>query len=269
MSVRRIGGRRVARDDLRDGLAFAFGADDPAGLIETYLPRTPVRVVSTADGMTAIANGPSGPGYVISATGSRFVKGVNGNAASNAALVDIPANASWTVQVIIDGYGSTGANPGFFRSGTAANGTTFLLDNGGARRPWIRVAGTNVLNPTTGAQWTAGATLNLICRFVNGASVSVWFAKDRQHHATHAVSQDAASIWLMGQQSGSDYVTGNLVLSRMWLRALPDMTIKELAADPDSYYARRIWVPIPAAAPSGFLPAWARRPPRTIGAGVM
>lgn len=32
---------------------------------------------------------------------------------------------------------------------------------------------------------------------------------------------------------------------------------------------RRIWVPVSAAAPSGFLPAWIRRPQRTIGAGVI
>jgi hypothetical protein len=243
VSVRSIAAPAV-RDDLQSGLLFAI--DPTLGKsILSYVPRQVAFAVSTATGSVAIyANGPAGPGYVVNPTGSRWLKGVDG-AGNNVPLFDIPANSDWTMQVVVSNVGSSGSNPAFFRSNSTATGSTFDLGNGAANRPWVRVAGTNILNPGSGASWTTGQHLNKITRFKNAASVDCWWDGKLQHTATHAVSQDAAGVYILGQQSAT-YITGNWVAVRFWTRWLPDEVVADLQADQANFYGRRIWVPVSA-----------------------
>jgi hypothetical protein len=179
-------------------------------------------------------------------------------------LFEIPANSDWTVQFVIDGIsGISGTNFGFFRSGVTWVGTTFIVQSGNDRRPWMRVNGTDVLRPSSGPQWVTGQSLNLVARFRNASRADFWWNGRLQHSATHSASQDSllgtAGIHALLMQNTNEITGGNLAAFRFWTRYLDDAQTQALAQSEHALYEPlRIWVPVGAAAPSTFNPAWAR-----------
>lgn len=191
--------------------------------------------------------GKSGAGWATDA--SNYVRGAN-DAGSDTALFEIPAGGSWTVQFVVENVGGSGTNPGFFRNNSAGTGTTFLLQDGTTRRAWVRINSTDILRPSTGAQWTTGQKLNLIVRCQNATRVEAWWDGMLQHSATHSTSQEALtgadSIYALysHQQggSGAQTTTGSPVASRAWARYLDDQEMHALARDELALYEpRRIW----------------------------
>lgn len=194
-----------------------------------------------------------GKAYTVNATDLQVIRGQSTTADPDF-LVEIAAG-SWTFQAVIENPVGNGTNPGFWRVGSAENGTTFCIDNGGTRRPWVRVNGTDVLKAASGAQWPSAGLLNIIFRFSNASSVDVWWGGIKQHSATHAVSQNALtstnSIYQIGRQSAAEYISGNWAAVRFWSRALTEDQISRLARNPWEFYeplSRRIFIPTVAAA---------------------
>lgn len=176
---------------------------------------------------------------------ANYVRGVS-DAGFDQALAEISANSDWTLQCVVDGVGNSGTNPGFFRSGGAGTGTTFFINDGGNRRPWVRVNSSDILRPGSGAQWTAASKLNVLVRFANASRVECWFEGRLQHSATHSTSQEAMTaaasnaIFAFASQGygggGAETVTGCWLAIRMWSRYLDDQEMLTLARNELSLY---------------------------------
>jgi len=200
--------------------------------------------------------GNSGSGYNVTST-SDYPRGRAQDDASDQALIEIPASSDWTMQFIVERIGTSGANAGFTRSNGGGTGTTFIIQDGSTRRPWVRVNSVDILRPGSGAQWTTGQKLNLIVRFRNASLIEAWWDSKLQHTASHSTSQDALTVaasnaiyaWATQGQggSGAEVTTGNHLGWRAWSRFLDDQEMQALARDELALYEPRcIWVPVSA-----------------------
>jgi hypothetical protein len=241
----------------RDGLRLVIdgGAQFPQAQSFSQFDADGFRIVGT--------HRVSGSGIGWSGAASTFVS-ARTTVSNPAPLFEIPANSSWTAQFVIDGIsGISGTNHGFFRGGVTYVGSTFIVQDGSTRRPWVRVNGTDVLRPGSGAQWTTGQRLNLIVRFRNASRADAWFNGRQQFSATHSTSQDVlfgtSGVHALLMQNTNEITGGNLTAFRFWTRYLDDGQTQALADNESALYEPlRIWVPVAAGAPPTFNPAWAR-----------
>ena len=248
-------GAPIAADYL-SGLRLVIdgGAQYPQALSFSQTDADGFRVLGTA------RVGGSGRGW--SGATSTYVS-ARTTASNPSPLFEIPANSDWTAQFVIDGIsGVSGTNYGFFRGGNTFVGSTFIVQDGTSRRAWVRVNGTDVLRPSSGAQWTTGQKLNLLVRFKNASRVEIWWDGRRQHSGTHSTSQDAllgtAGVHALLLQGANEITGGNLAAFRFWTRYLDDGQTEALANNEHALYEPlRIWVPVAAGASS-----------TTIAAGV-
>lgn len=159
-------------------------------------------------------------------------------------MVEVPAGSDWTFLAVIGEIAPSGANPGFWRAGSTSGATSFVIQYGATNRPWVRVAGSDILQPMTGPQWTTGRDLVVLCRFVSGARVDVWFDGAQRYSAATTVTtpalSDADGIYHWGLQSPSiEHMGGTWALAGFWSRALSDAEMRQLADEPFSVYRYR------------------------------
>ena len=234
-------------DEFREGLIASFnGSMLPEFHRYSTLARTVLRVGHGSTAASGNTDTPSGQVYTVSSTGPQVVR-INSTSVDGDVIVEVPAS-SWTFQCRVESIGSSGTNGGFFRTASEA-GTTFVIQNGSTRRPWVRVNSSDILQPGSGAQWVTGQTLDLVIRFVNATKVEAWWDGKLQHSATHAVSQNAQvagdAIPTFGRQASGEYTTGRWSAIRFWGRALNDSQVERLARNPWAFYEpqRRPYAP--------------------------
>lgn len=224
-----------------------------------FTARQTLRMIPSFNGLSVSQNG---KGFLrLSGTAPAAVYGVD--SVADGRIIDVPAGSDWTQQYVIDNVSGASANPGFFRSNSTQSGTTFLVNNGGANRPWVRVNGANILQPASGPAWVAGQTLNLLVRLKSSARVEVWWDGQLKHSATHATAQEAMTgvngIYFLMSQSSTDWMFGNLVAFRHWNTYLDDDQMSSLAQNPAALYEpQQIIIPVAITATAGV----------QIGAGI-
>lgn len=202
------------------------------------------------DGYTLVGTrsvGPSGPGWLGSTTSHLQA---NTAAGLNDELLQLPANCDFTCQFVVDNVGVASGTPCWFRSGTGASSSNLFLATD-TRRPWLRISGTDVLRPASGAQWTDGQTINLIVRNKHATRTEAWWDGALRHSATHSSSIPALTgieaIFYLLTNSVADELRGNAVAIRFWSRYLGDAETAELAADHGALYEPdQVWVPVSA-----------------------
>lgn len=110
------------------------------------------------------------------------------DAGTNPSYVSHPANSDLTLLILVDKVTPAAAgNPLFMRY--SAGGDTFFGQNGvAANRPWIRIAGVDILQASSGPAWTTGQLLDFMVCFKNAAQVDVYWDGAQQHTAVHSTS---------------------------------------------------------------------------------
>lgn len=172
--------------------------------------------------------------------------GLNRNTTSGgylqpAAPIPIAAGGSWTFLYRGSVDSIQGTNPGFWRVGATALGTTFCLITGTGRYPWIRVNGSDVLKPTSGAAFALGQFSTYVYRWANGSEASWWVDGQKLQSASSAVSSAATSISLFGaQNAGTEWIQGVGSAWAYWDRALSDEEVAEVSASPWKAMAPRV-----------------------------
>lgn len=170
----------------------------------------------------------------------------------------------------------------------------FSKDAAGGRQLWceLNTQASSATDNSIALVWINGSTAqqrspvnsvvvgqrqHIVCQRV-GNSVEFYFDGVRVvttagvgHSGFPAVAASAttAHIGRRAYSGFEEYFDGSIELVRARNVALNAQDVHRLAESPYSIYVTpgRIWVPS-AAAPSGFLPAWATRRTRTIGVGV-
>lgn len=193
-----------------------------------------------------------------------------------------PFTIAWTQEaratsgqstIINVNFGTAGVHFAFaiYQSSTA-NGYEFTAGprTSGGAHSWSSALGvtTNdrldryVLRASGGSQSTTASEWTL---YRNGALVT------RGTSATFS-SFTTAGFRVGARDTGADPWEGLIGDLRMWARVLGEDEAEQestIQGAWDLYGPAQIWVPGAAPAPPGFVTAWARRPARTIGAGVM
>lgn len=214
---------------------------------------------------------PGGIGYKVDSSISNVIRAATTTNDPDT-LIEIPAS-SWTFQVCVYNPSGSGTNPGFFRSGDTEVGSTFVIDNGNTRRPWVRINSSDVIKATTGPQWPSSGFVNFIFRFVQSTSIELWWGGIRQHFATHSAAQNqlglTLGVYVLGRQNGSDYISGVYSAVRFWERALTDDQTARLARDPNAFYAPLPSMPaIGFSAAATFNAAWATAANQVVSSGA-
>jgi hypothetical protein len=128
----------------------------------------------------------------------------------NATGISFAAGNSFTFQAWLYPTSWPTGNPGVWRAGTSSNGTTFNIFNSNTGRPWIRLNGTNILQPTSGTgislnTWTATHWV------VQSATVAKLYANGSEAFtANHTTATPAFTINNLGWQ----FTTTEEVLGR-------------------------------------------------------
>lgn len=153
--------------------------------------------------------------------------------------IEIPANSDFTCLITIDSIDCTvSGNPGFWRNDATSQGSTFFIGNGTTRRPWVRLDGIDILQPSSGPQWSTGGRYTFILRVKNGASADVWWDGVKQHSATHttwvpAMAGSTGGIYNFGKQSSpSENITGNWLQIAFWTRHISDWEAAQFSTNP-------------------------------------
>ena len=162
----------------------------------------------------------------------------------------IPANASFTDFFFVDIIAFFSGNAGWWR--TNSGGDHFHIFQNTNNRVWVRVAGTNVLQPGSGTALTTGLHCESIVN-VNASSTTQYIDGAPVQSATHAVSTTAGSIDWFGSQgalTATEMMEGRYLACYFWLRALSDSEVGWLHAEPFAMFrpiVRRRYV-VPTAA---------------------
>lgn len=278
MTIRRFRGiqptaRAPIAPEFAHGLKMAIGGrTDP----EFYkAPSSSASVHRVGRGTTSPTTAgdpwPGGIGYKVNSSISNVIRAATTTNDPDT-LIEINAS-SWTFQVCVYNPSGSGTNPGFFRSGDTETGSTFVIDNGSTRRPWIRVNGTDVIKAASGPQWPSSGFVNFIFRFVQSTSVDVWWGGIQQHTATHSVAQIGLGltlgVYVIGRQNGAEYLNGTYSAVRWWDRALTDDQVRRLARDPNTFYAPLPRMPVIGfSAAASFNAAWAGAANQVISSGA-
>lgn len=190
-----------------------------------------------------------------------------GNVIALSPTLSLTAGHDYTCLFVVDGVGFNGANPGVWRD---SGGGNFCIFQGTSGRPWIRVNGSNVLQPGSGYGLTSGASHAFAFRVRSSTSAAFFADGVCRHSATHAVATTTASILQIGyQNTGTEALSGGYVLAVFWLCALPDGDLIQLTGNSASLF-EDIAVPVwdSVSVPTG-VPYWAfaRNRSGVIGAG--
>lgn len=169
-------------------------------------------------------NGTSGTGLATADAGIKLTK-----------KLVVPALSNFSLFASIGNCGTLFGNPGFFRSGDATpTGTTFCILTSATGCPWIRVNGTNVLNPASGAVVPAtGGSYTTAYTWRNGIKAA-WFLDGKERHsATSAVTTAAFDLRYFGWQTRVDgCIVGTYHSLLFYLRELKASDVQILHDDP-------------------------------------
>lgn len=114
------------------------------------------------------------------------------------------ASEDFTCAFLIDTPNPGTSNGGVFRTSTGADNFVILASTSGQSYPWIRLAGSNVLQPSSGPKTPSYRPFLGVVSVRSGKSVE--FALDGVvvHRATTAVNTGAGSFSTLGQQSAEN-----------------------------------------------------------------
>lgn len=157
--------------------------------------------------------------------------------------------------VVAPDYPTTPSNPGIWRSAAGGGGTTFIITAGASRDIWVRLNGTNILNPAT-TNYFPELERHIYTVVVRSArNVEFWVDGLLKEQATHTVATAAFTVEQIGWQSSPDPIEQ---LGGEWEtivfddRAWAPSRIRQWHADPFGPFrpAAKIYVPIPTGGPA-------------------
>lgn len=177
--------------------------------------------------------------YTVSSSSSLAIQVTSSNASPDTAI-EFNTSMSWTFMCRISQPSGSGTNPGFWRSQSDELGTTFFIDNGNTRRPWLRVNGTDVIKAASGDQWPSAGYFDILARFSNGKLGDVWWGGQKRHSATTAATQNSQigsnGVRTIGRQNTNEYINGQWAAIRFWSKALSDAQCARLTSNAWEFY---------------------------------
>lgn len=201
-------------------------------------PRIPIRrsgattQIISSDGYSV---GPGGAAWkVLNGSGTNRIILADSTGGANGPV--IPSGGSWTAiwHCRLEALGA--GNPGFFRSGSSAAGSTFVISNGSTGRPWIRVNGSDVLTPGSGSTFPLGLDTVFVVSMASGARVDMAWDGAVRHSATHSVTSGADQIGLFGWQGGVTESIAGDYYSITWLPWAVSPGEAAILSTPSGYY---------------------------------
>lgn len=150
--------------------------------------------------------------------------------------ISIAAGKDFTCAVVLSpDYPSAPSNPGIWRSGAGGGGSTFIITHGATRDIWVRLNGTNILNPTATNRFPQGVrgVYTIVVR--SGVDVQFWMNGALVSSATHAIATPAFTIEQIGWQASLnpvDQLGGDWETVIIDDRAWPKEMVKRWHADP-------------------------------------
>jgi hypothetical protein len=152
-----------------------------------------------------------------------------------------------------------GSNPGLWRDGAASGGGDFNIFQGSAGLPWIRSAGSNILQPGSGYAVSTGAWTQVV--FAVTASDSAFYADGLPRHSGSGGAGANFSVYNLGYQADiSERVAGYWDDARFWGRSLSAAEVRALYDSSRRGYpgvlrraVRRATVGVPAGGGGGTL----------------
>lgn len=138
---------------------------------------------------------PQGPAVFLGRPGSG-----HGPYIRNPDGIGVTVNGGMTMILVIRPTVWSGGNPGIWRSGSTSGGNEFMIMSGSTGRPWIRWAGSNILNPGSGYEWPLNEDALTTWVVRNNDNAEFFVNGDRKHHNTHSISVASSSLYNIGYQ---------------------------------------------------------------------
>lgn len=132
------------------------------------------------------------------------------------ASVSMAASTDFTVAITVDKQRVGSANGGVFRTGTGADNFIIFMIGGTDNRPWVRLAGTDVLKALSGPQLPTNRPYTVVTSVKSGKFARVAWDGAVKHSVTFATNTGAGGFTIVGSQGG-EYI-GNYSLFAYWNR---------------------------------------------------
>lgn len=183
--------------------------------------------------------------------GSVLIGPTNNRIVAN--TITVPAGSDYTFFIRVYILAFVGTSPGLWRSDVDAKGVDWNIVNVN-RRPWARVAGTDIFNPSTGFELVTDIWYDLAYVIKSGVGAEFWVNGKLEHSGSNAQAVAEFIVNIFGYQSSvSSRVSGLYDEIRFYNRAVSANEIKQLyeirlanslelyALDPIEQWA---WVPV-------------------------
>lgn len=132
------------------------------------------------------------------------------------ASVSQAASEDFTCAFLIDAANPAISNGGVFRTSTGADNFVVLQATSGQSYPWVRLAGSNVLQPASGPKTPSKRPFLGVVTVRSGKSVEFTLDGVTIHRATTAVNTGAGTFSNIGQQGGESI--GDFSAIAYWAR---------------------------------------------------
>jgi len=157
--MRRRGSRLIkkASDIILSGLIFNLDSVEP----DSYNPATPNKWTDLIGGIeaTIIADN------YFNVNENAIPLDVNYEYLNLGSTLSIPSG-DFTMSVYMKALYQGSTNRGFFRDGSSSNGSNFFITDQAAARPWVRIAGTDILKPTSGYSLNDDENTNIYISYI-------------------------------------------------------------------------------------------------------
>lgn len=168
--------------------------------------------------------------------GGGLYVGENENYITRSTGLAIPAGSDYTFFAKVYITSLVGSNPGMWRSGADSEGSDFNIFSGGSY-PWIRLDGTDVLNPSSGYTIETDKLLDIAFVVKSSSWAGFYVNGELKHEDTHSTAVPAFSIYNIGYQfSPLERVAGYYDHVRIYTRALEYDEIKQIYIKPNDLY---------------------------------
>ena len=148
----------------------------------------------------------------------------------------------------------SGSNPGVVRGGAgpiglglAGGGTSFFIFQGTSFLPWVRLAGNDVLRPSSGSALSVGKGYAVAFSAKSQTVAKCAWNGAVKHSATHSTAFSNFVYSYVGAQYLADERVGNIALFVQFDRLFSDAELTSLTANPWQIFApvsRPIYIPV-------------------------